>query len=528
MPTLKLPTGKTVSTVTVLRWRKFVGDAIVSGDVLLEAESDDGLMEVASSVAGGLKEILAPAGKTISAGAPLAVIEESATATQASPVAARQPVGNRTEPKAPAMSAKSSGNPANVTPVLMPKAGQSMEEGVIVTWRAKPGAAIKKGDIIFEVETDKATMEVEATDAGRLSRIVVPEGGSIAVLQPVAYLADNDADVDAYLAGQDGGQAAAPASTASAAPAAVVEKSNGSPAPTTDTGRVKASPAARKVAAERGVDLSAIAQGSGPGGRILSTDVPTSAPIVRPAAAPAVAAAAAAPQPAFASFGETPAGATRKKMSQMRKIIARNLTVSKTTIPHFYVSGKVNAGALMSFYKGQKVKYPVSLNDVVIMACAKTLMEFPAFRSRVDGDSILEFPSANIGMAVSLDEGLVVPVIMNAEKLSLEQTGVETKRIANLARTGKIEIMGLGVFTISNMGMFGVEEFTAIINPPEAAILAVAAVREDVIVKDGAMKAGQTMNLTLSVDHRVIDGTTGAQFLARLKALLENPIQLLA
>jgi pyruvate dehydrogenase E2 component (dihydrolipoamide acetyltransferase) len=373
-------------------------------------------------------------------------------------------------------------------------------------------------------------MEVEATDSGRLSRIIVPEGGSIAVLQPVAYLADNDADVDALVdasspstgipgkargGGSGDGNATlnAQRSTLNAQPQSVA---------VAESGRLKASPAARKVAAERAVDLAAIAHGSGPGGRILSTDVPMSAPAIRPAAT----APAAAHSPA--TSGETPPGATRRKMSQMRKIIARNLTVSKTTIPHFYVKGSVNAGALMSFYKSQKAKYPVSLNDVVVMACAKTLMEFPAFRSRIDGDSILEFPNANIGMAVSLDEGLVVPVIMNAEKLSLEQTGGETKRLANLARTGKIENSGLGVFTISNMGMFGVEEFTAIINPPEAAILAVGAVREDVIVKDGAIRPGQVMNLMLSVDHRVIDGTMGAQFMARLKALLENPLQLLA
>jgi pyruvate dehydrogenase E2 component (dihydrolipoamide acetyltransferase) len=526
MPTLKLPQpGKTATNATVLRWRKTVGDAIAAGEVLLEAESDDGLLEVTSSVAGGLKQILAPAGKTVKTGEPLAVIEEGA-ATQTAGLTASAVSSSAPQPKK-TMSAKPTGP---VTPVLMPKAGQSMEEGVIVTWRVQPGAQIKKGDIIFEVETDKATMEVEATDSGRLSRVVVPEGGAIAVLQPVAYLADNDADVDALLAGSspstgtpgegrgggsnDGGATLnAQRSTLNAQPQTVA---------VAESGRVKASPAARKFAAERGVDLAAVTHGAGPGGRILSTDVPTSVPTMRPAAT----APTAAPSPT--TSGETPPGAARKKMSQMRKIIARNLTVSKTTIPHFYVKGSINAGALMSFYKSQKAKYPVSLNDVVVMACAKTLMEFPAFRSRIDGDSILEFPNANIGMAVSLDEGLVVPVIMSAEKLSLEQTGGETKRLANFARTGKIENMGNGVFTISNMGMFGVEEFTAIINPPEAAILAVGAVREDVIVKDGAMKAGQVMNLMLSVDHRVIDGTMGAQFMARLKALLENPLQLLA
>jgi pyruvate dehydrogenase E2 component (dihydrolipoamide acetyltransferase) len=211
-------------------------------------------------------------------------------------------------------------------------------------------------------------------------------------------------------------------------------------------------------------------------------------------------------------------------MSGMRKAIARNLTLSKTTIPHWYISARINAGPMMAFYKSQKVKAGCSLNDIMVMACAKAIMEFPAMHSRVDGETVLEFPGANIGIAV----GMVVPVVMNAEQLTLTQLGAETKRLANQARAGKIENMGQGVFTISNLGMFGVDEFVAIINPPEAAILAVSAVREDVIVKDGAIKTGQTMNVTLSADHRLIDGALAAQFMARLKALLEEPVQLIA
>ncbi|MEI8045440.1 MAG: dihydrolipoamide acetyltransferase family protein, partial [Verrucomicrobiota bacterium] len=287
--------------------------------------------------------------------------------------------------------------------------------------------------------------------------------------------------------------------------------------PTLETGRLKASPAARKIAGERGVDLATVARGSGPGGRILSTDIPAAG-----ATKPAVAAAAPVAQ------GELPAGVVRKRMSGMRKAIARNLTLSKTTIPHWYITSRINAGAMMTLYKSQKAKVGCSVNDVIVMACAKAIMEFPAMHSRVDGETVLEFPGANIGVAVGMDDGLVVPVVMNAEQLTLAQLAVETKRLANQARAGKIENMGQGIFTISNLGMFGVDDFVAIINPPEAAILAVSAVREDVIVKDGAIKAGQTLNLTLSGDHRLIDGTLGAQFMARLKALLENPVQLIA
>jgi pyruvate dehydrogenase E2 component (dihydrolipoamide acetyltransferase) len=485
-----------------------VGDIIRKGDVLLEVETDEGLAVIESATEGTLKQVLASAGSTIPVGAPLAVVDGEAAQQISQPVPANiTPVSNM---KAPA---------GKVVPILMPKAGQTMEEGVIVKWHAKPGATINKGAILFEIETDKATMEVEAPDSGRLARIVVAEGAISPVLQPVAYLADDDADVEAFIAASGGGAATQAVASSAVIPAdaekAAIQAS--APAATTETGRVKASPAARKIAGERGVDLATVAHGSGPGGRILSTDVPAAG-----VAKPAVAAAVAVPQ------GELPAGVVRKRMSSMRKAIARNLTLSKTTIPHWYISARINAGAMMTLYKSQKAKTGCSVNDLIVLACAKAIMEFPGMHSRVDGDTVIEFPGANIGVAVGMDEGLVVPVVMNAEQLTLAQLAVETKRLANQARAGKIENMGLGIFTISNLGMFGVDDFLAIINPPEAAILAVSAVREDVIVKDGAMKAGQTMNLALSADHRLIDGTLAAQFMARLKALLENPVQLIA
>lgn len=509
MLTLTLPqAGKSASGATVLRWRRKPGDAVSKGEVLLEVETDDGLAEIESALEGTLREILAPAGGTISIGSPLAVVDDGVAVQQ---------ISLAPQPKTTAMS--NTNVPAGkVIPILMPKAGQSMEEGVLVKWHVQPGATIKKGAILFEIETDKATMEVEATDSGRLARIVLAEGGTSPVLLPVAFLADNDADVDAFIAAQGGAGVLTDAAPGVAAPKAVEAKASAvsAPAAMTETGRVKASPAARKIAGERGVDLSAVAQGSGPGGRILSTDLPVSGVVKTavPAAAPV-------------AQGELPPGVVRKRMSGMRKAIARNLTLSKTTIPHWYISARINAGPLMAFYKSQKAKIACSLNDVIVMGCAKAIMEFPVMHSRVDGETTIEFPGANIGIAVGMEDGLVVPVVMNAEKLTLEQLGLETKRLANQARAGKIENMGQGIFTISNLGMFGVDEFVAIVNPPEAAILAVSAVREDVIVKDGAIKAGQTMNLTLSSDHRLIDGTLGAQFMGRLKALLENPVQLI-
>jgi pyruvate dehydrogenase E2 component (dihydrolipoamide acetyltransferase) len=210
-------------------------------------------------------------------------------------------------------------------------------------------------------------------------------------------------------------------------------------------------------------------------------------------------------------------------MSKMRRAIATNLQTSKQTVPHFYVKLTINADPLFAFYKAQKPATNCTLNDVVLLAVGKTVYDFPAFRSRIEGNDIVELPSANIGIAVSVEDGLVVPVIMGIERHTLASLPAESKRIVEAGRKGKLENVGKGVFTISNMGMLGVEDFSAIINPPESGILAISAVREDVIVKDGAMKAGRVMSMTLSVDHRVIDGALAALWMAKLKERLENP-----
>ena len=495
MAMIKLPqAGKTVQSGTALRWLKKPGDSVAKGEILVELDTEEGLLQVEAPLAGRLSQVLLAAGNTAPVHSPLAVIEE------AGQVARIDDTSSRNTKERTGSAAKPAAAPTGkVIPILMPKAGQSMEEGTILQWRVQVGSTIQKGDVIFEIETDKATMEVEATDAGRLARIVVPEGGLLPVLRPVAYLAENDADVDAFIAAQGSGTSAqvseAAAESHTKAPASI-----GVVAPAvTEGGRVKASPAARNLAAQRGVDLHTVTTGSGPSGRILSGDVPTSG-------------ASAAPK--------------RRRMSQMRKAIARNLLQSKQTIPHFYVRLTVNAEPMVAFYREQKAQYPCSINDVIVLACSRVIGEFSAFRSRIEGDEIVESPSANIGIAVGIDDGLVVPVVVGAERMSLRQIGATTKRVAEAARGGKIEGMGQGCFTITNLGMFGTEEFAAIINPPEAAILAVGAVREAVVVKDGAMRAGKVCTVTLSADHRVVDGVLAAKFLARLKELLESPAQM--
>jgi len=406
--------------------------------------------------------------------------------------------------------------------ITMPRPGQSMEEGTILKWHKQEGDAVAKGDVLFEVDTDKAAVEIEAPEAGVLRKILCPAGATVPVATPIAILAAASEDVAAelssaeaeLLAAMGGAQPPESAPSSSAAPAevppAVSKHDRAAPAGVAPADkdaaaagdRPKASPAARKVARERGVDLAGVSPGSGPEGRILSTDVPSVAP-----------------------QAQVPVAASRyrRPMSGMRRAIARTMLAAKQTIPHFYMKLTVDAGPLCTFYQAEKQKYPCTINDILTLACARVIRDFPAFRSRFENEEVVEFPAASIGVAVGMDEGLVVPVLAGAEGMSLAEVAVETQRIVEAARNGKVVAMGQGVFTISNLGGFGVEEFTAIINPPESAILAVGAIRESVLVKDGGLRPCRIMTLTLSADHRLVDGLMAAKFLARLKGLLEAP-----
>lgn len=527
------PEAKGVKPLLVMGWRKNLGEAYTIGDVLVDLELDDSILQLVAKEAGKLTHINAAAGQAVEVGGVLATAElgnfENAkpqvatkvatsasqvensiqqTATQAAPVAvesAPSEVKSVTTSSAPG---------GAVVPFLMPQAGNSMEEGTVVAWRVKEGDRVTVGQILLEVETDKATVEVEATDAGRIAKIIAPAGAVVPVKQPIAYLAENDADVAAFLAGSGAGSAtpsakAAETSVDTSSSSTSVAETNSGPASMTDSGRVKASPAARKLAEEKGIDLGTLGAGSGPGGRLLSSDVQNAKP--------------GAAKPATPAVRTTSGDVIRKPLSKMRKAIANNLQTSKQTVPHFYIKAVIDAAPLMAYYKSKKPTTGCTLNDVVILAVGKTVGEFAAFRSRIEGNEIVELPSANIGVAVSVDDGLVVPVIMAVDRMDLTALAKESKRIVEAGRMGKLENVGKGVFTISNMGMLGVDEFSAIINPPESGILAVGAAKESVIVKDGALKAGRTMTITLSVDHRVVDGALAAQFLKRLKELLEAP-----
>jgi pyruvate dehydrogenase E2 component (dihydrolipoamide acetyltransferase) len=413
----------------------------------------------------------------------------------------------------------------SVQVIVMPKAGNDMEEGTLLKWHKAEGDVVKKGDVLFEIETDKASLEVESEHEGKLVRIVAKEDETVAVMMPVAYLAESDEALESWIK-QHGGSdvksvdkpvekesasAAVPSKTVQAieAPTAPVQTS---PQPT--DGRIKASPAARRLAGQTGVDLSTVGAGSGPQGRILSTDVQTAQPssASRPAAAKPVAPIVARTE-----------GPTRVAMSPMRKAIARNLTNSVTTAPHFFMKLTVDAGKLLEVYARQKLLCKASLNDLLVLAIARTMMKFPAFRCQVHGDDLVQFAGANIGVAVAVEDGLRVPVLLDVDRMSVAQLAAAAKDAVSRAREGKSVNMGKGTFTISNLGMTQIEEFTAIINPPEAGILAVGKIVDAVKIVPGAIVPAKQMTMWLSSDHRVIDGMVASQFLGELKKVLETP-----
>ncbi len=494
---IKMPRIADISEPAIFRWLVDTGVKVEANQSILLVESEaDGLIHICSPIAGTIRRIVKSSGQ-LHTGELLAEIE-----ADKSQVTEKQTPVKSEEKKETKMA--QSDNADKVIPILMPKAGQSVEEASLVKWNVKVGDEIKQGQIIFEIETDKATIEVEATDSGRLAKIVVEEGEVVPVLTPVAYLADSEADVDAYLASQGEGKPADEGQPQQAGEKTSVEQATPAiKAPTTiaePSERPKASPAAKKLAREKGIDLRDIKTASGPGGRIILQDVE----VVQPSA--------------------TSGQAVKRKLTPMRKAIAKNLTFSKQNVPHFYMTITIDADPMYTFYQTQRKQYKCSINDVLIYACGKVIIEFSAFRSRMESpDELTEYPSANIGIAVGMENGLVVPVIMNVEKYSFEELAKETRRIIKTARDGKPENMGRGVFTISNLGMYDVDEFSAIINPPEASILAVGGMKENVIVKGGAIRIGKTMSLTLSCDHRVIDGLLAAQFLGRLREVLEKP-----
>jgi pyruvate dehydrogenase E2 component (dihydrolipoamide acetyltransferase) len=426
--------------------------------------------------------------------------------------------------------------------ILMPALSPTMEEGTLAKWLVKEGDEVKSGQIIAEIETDKATMEFEAVDEGKIGKLLVAEGTTgVKVNAPIALLLEDGDAADAQPAGKaPAAAAAAPAAkaeapAAAAAPAPAAGKSGGA--------RVFASPLARRIAAEKGLDLTSI-KGSGPHGRIVRTDVEgakAQAPVAAVAAAPVAAAAAAAPAMAMGpstevvlkTYADRPF--TEVSLNGMRKTIAARLTEAKQSVPHFYLRRDIELDALMAFRAELNAKLSsrgvkLSVNDFIIKACALALQQVPEANAVWAGDRVLQFKHSDVAVAVAIEGGLFTPVLRDSEAKSLSALSAEMKDLAKRARDRKLaphEYQG-GSFAISNLGMFGIDNFDAIINPPHAAILAVGAGVAKAIVKDGAVVVGTVMSVTLSVDHRVIDGAMGAQLLTAIKDNLENPLAMLA
>ena len=430
------------------------------------------------------------------------------------------------------------------TEILMPALSPTMEEGTLAKWLVKEGDEVKSGQILAEIETDKATMEFEAVDEGKIGKILIAEGtAGVKVNTPIAVLLEEGeslSDVKATAAAKvEAAPAAAAAPSATPAPAPA--------APVADGKRVFASPLARRIAKDKGLDLSQIA-GSGPHGRIVRADVEgaSAAPkaVAPVAAAPAAAPAAAASKPAMANgmSAETvlkmyaDRDFTEVPLDGMRRTIAARLTEAKQTIPHFYLRRSVRLDALMAFreqlnktLEGRGVK--LSVNDFIIKACAIALQQVPDCNAVWAGDRILKLKPSDVAVAVAIDGGLFTPVLRDADKKSLSALSAEMKDLATRAKTKKLaphEYQG-GSFAISNLGMMGVENFDAVINPPHGSILAVGAgIKQPVVQADGSLGVATVMSMTLSVDHRVIDGALGAAFLKAVIEALENPMAMLA
>jgi len=424
----------------------------------------------------------------------------------------------------------------------MPKLSDTMEEGVISKWNIKEGDAVKSGDIIAEVETDKATMDVEAFDDGVVLKILAKEGEAVPLGGKMVILGEKGEDISGLLDGEEGGSAPKDSKEKPAAETAEKteskenkadfdplfgeieskKESKDEAAPSEEDGRLKASPLARKIAEEQGIQLSQV-KGSGPNGRIVKKDVEHFEP--EAASAPASKAAPSAPVYEIAAEDQ------EFKISQMRKTIAKRLAESKFTNPHFYetidIDMKRAIEARTAMNAGGDVK--ISFNDLVVKACAKALRLHPKMNSSWLGDVIRQHGGVHVAVAVAIDDGLVTPVIRNADVKGLAQISAETKELAGKARDKKLqpEDWEGSTFTISNLGMYGIEEFTAIINPPNAAIMAVGAIRDVPVVENGQVVPGKRMKVTLSSDHRVVDGATCAEFLNSVRKFLENPTTML-
>ena len=534
----------TMEEGTVAKWLKNVGDKVEEGDILAEIETDKATMEFESFHEGTLLHIGIEEGDGAPVDSLLAIIGEEGEDISAllngaggssDSTKEDNPAESEAEESAASVSAPAD-IPEGVEIVTMPRLSDTMEEGTVASWLKSVGDEVEEGDILAEIETDKATMEFESFYSGILLHIGIQEGEGAPVDSLLAIIGPEGTDVDAILKAQASGGAAksAPKKEASkdAAPKAVEDSSKQEAAePAMQDGqRIFVSPLAKKIAEEKGINLADV-KGTGDNGRIVKKDIENFKPSQAATAAEKSAeAATAAVAPVSLPVGEE--SIEEVKNSTMRKVIAKRLGESKFSAPHYYLTIEVdmdNAKASRSQINNLP-DTKVSFNDMVLKACAMALKKHPQVNTSWNGDTTVYKHHVHMGVAVAVDEGLVVPVIKFADQLSLTQLGTAVKDLAGRARNKKIkpDEMEGSTFTVSNLGMFGILEFTSIINQPNSAILSVGAIVEKPVVKNGEIVPGSTMKITLACDHRTVDGATGAQFLQTLRAYLENPVTMLA
>lgn len=528
----------TMEEGTVASWLKKVGDKVEEGDILAEIETDKATMEFESFYEGTLLHIGVQEGETTKVDALLAIIGEEGEdisgllngstepATDSVEKETKQDISDVSfEEAAPAEL------PDGVTVVTMPRLSDTMEEGTVASWLKNVGDQVEEGDILAEIETDKATMEFESFQSGTLLYVGLQAGESAKVDDLLAIIGPEGTEVDAIAknfkpAGSASEpekiEAPKPAVAAAPAPVKIAEVPKTKPVAVPETvssnGRVLASPLAKKMAEEKGINLSQV-PGTGENGRIVKRDIENYTP--QAASATAVGKFVASGQEDFDEVSN----------SQMRKTIAKRLAQSKFTAPHYYLNVEFDMANAMAF-RQQYNSIPdtkISFNDIVVKACALALKQHPQVNSQWFDDRMRLNNHVHIGVAVAVEDGLVVPVVKFANEQSLPQIGAAVKDFAGRARNKKLtpaEMEG-STFTVSNLGMFGIESFTSIINQPNSAILSVGAIVEKPVVKNGEIVVGHTMKLTLACDHRTVDGATGAQFLQTLKGYIENPITML-
>ncbi|WP_163996933.1 pyruvate dehydrogenase complex dihydrolipoamide acetyltransferase [Pyxidicoccus caerfyrddinensis] len=533
MPSL----SPTMKEGKIVKWLKKVGDKVSSGEAVAEVETDKSNLEIEAFDDGYLLQIVVGENQSAAVGAPIAFLGakgEKVEAGKAAAAPAAKPVEAPVAAKAPAAQppapppAASGG--ANRIPVVMPSLSPTMKEGKIVKWMKKVGDKVSSGDAIAELETDKSNLEIEAYDDGTLAEIVVGENQMAAVGAPIAYLTGKGAKAAPAAPAPKPAATAAPSAPAPAAPQApaggpVAPPRREEPAPAGGR-RLRASPLAKKIARERGLDINQV-HGSGPSGRIVKRDIEEA--LAKGVAAPA-AAAKKAPAP-----GARPAAGVRPEptvvpLTSMRKVIAQRMSEVKPGVPHFYLTIEVDMDAAVKVREEAKaMELKVSVNDLIVKAVAMAVRRYPKINVSLQGDQVVQFNTVDVGIAVALEEGLITPILRDADQKGLQAIATEVRELAERARKRALkpdEYTG-GSITVSNLGMYGIDQFVAVINPPQASILAVGAVADKAVVINGQLAVRKMMTATLSCDHRVIDGAIGAEFLRELRGLLEHPTRLL-